>query len=609
MDEWTVVRRGRPRDRPHPRINYPDQDSRDRPPRTYAEAVRSSGPAINKPRMENNKPRRGESFYPTRYYYNTEQRRPNVKYGERSYNNPPGLRKNTARSANESQKDTQLGQQIRKIYNLIRQVHHLDNVSVKTDIDNKKQPVTFKRLTDLLVSTIKPVSMTEKTLLLLEGNAKNWAYSAQLILEDHYMEGIQQSLTDLEPILTQDWRLAFEIAIRWSKRKFQRRLTEETIDKTEALIVSITKPDQQQQPHTTHKTKLTSTTQTQTSPITPRDTLQEPGLLTGGSFPPFAQVDTGTSPIPDHIWSPWPSPVVPLDSPKKQRKSRVSNPCVIDSDNPILDLDLRPTQVSTQIQARQSPKLPEPIIPESQVLVHEPIPEDLSTHEDDSSTEEDDLSVHEQEFSIHEEELDTKTKQLDLSSYTTHEETTATLPTQKPHRHSLTHQKMVEWKLRIHHKWVIMGDSNLSRISGFKIPDLQIESYPEAQFRHAEAILAKTPCSNMVEKIVLSFGLNNRAQKPKETAIKQIQKTFKKAKDTFPHAEIWIPLINYSRDLPKKEQDNLDAINTHIRAHMPYIPVLPSNDFHTEKDKIHWTPITAQAMLDHWSSKLNLVAH
>lgn len=46
--------------------------------------------------------------------------------------------------------------------------------------------------------------MTKKTKELLDGNAQNWTFTTQRILEDHYTEGIQQALTDLETILTPD---------------------------------------------------------------------------------------------------------------------------------------------------------------------------------------------------------------------------------------------------------------------------------------------------------------------------------------------------------------------------------------------------------------------
>ena len=154
-----------------------------------------------------------------------------------------------------------------------------------------------------------------------------------------------------------------------------------------------------------------------------------------------------------------------------------------------------------------------------------------------------------------------------------------------------------------------MGDSNLSRILQYSNPDLQIESYPGAQFRHIEAIVAKFKPTSTVEKVILAAGLNNREQKPKETAIKQMQKALRMAKTTFPAAEIWIPIINYSKNLPKRIQDNVAIMNEHIRTNMPFLPPLPDSDFETEKDNIHWTAVIATAMLNHWTKKLNLTAH
>ena len=69
-----------------------------------------------------------------------------------------------------------------------------------------------------------------------------------------------------------------------------------------------------------------------------------------------------------------------------------------------------------------------------------------------------------------------------------------------------------------------------------KEADLQIEAFPGATFRHAEAIKAKTTLSTKVCKIILAFGLNNRTQKVEETTIKQLQKATKMAKLAFPLA-------------------------------------------------------------------------
>lgn len=150
-----------------------------------------------------------------------------------------------------------------------------------------------------------------------------------------------------------------------------------------------------------------------------------------------------------------------------------------------------------------------------------------------------------------------------------------------------------------------MGDSNLSRFPHFQYQDLQIDSFPGATFRHAEAILAKSEVSTTVEKVILAFGLNNRAQKPQQTTFKQLQRAVRMARISFPQAQIIMPEINFSGRLPHREQDNLRQLNQYITSNHQFIPMLVRKHFSTDQDGIHWSQHTAQHMLEHWVQYLN----
>ena len=171
--------------------------------------------------------------------------------------------------------------------------------------------------------------------------------------------------------------------------------------------------------------------------------------------------------------------------------------------------------------------------------------------------------------------------------------------------HRSTPWKMVAWSLRVDKKWLIMGDSNLSRLPQHTIADLQIESYPGANFRHAGDVISKAAVNTTVETVVLSFGINNRTQKAVLTAVKQLQGAVRAAKRMFPHAEIWIPLVNFSPLLPFAERETLTKLNDHIRKTMPFIPLLEDRLFQVEEDHVHWTDATARAIFDHWVSFLD----
>uniref|UniRef100_A0AAV2LCW5 Uncharacterized protein n=1 Tax=Knipowitschia caucasica TaxID=637954 RepID=A0AAV2LCW5_KNICA len=125
----------------------------------------------------------------------------------------------------------------------------------------------------------------------------------------------------------------------------------------------------------------------------------------------------------------------------------------------------------------------------------------------------------------------------------------------KIEKHKVTNRTKEDWSLRVTRPVLILGDSNVARIKDQTFPFLQIDSVPGANLLHATELLRNTPNQPQVESVVLSFGLNNRQQKQSETGIKQMQSLIREAKKTFPNANIRVPLIQTSRELPPKERD------------------------------------------------------
>ncbi|KAF4094583.1 hypothetical protein G5714_024696 [Onychostoma macrolepis] len=115
-------------------------------------------------------------------------------------------------------------------------VHHLNKTTTKV---TNNTPVTFKRLTDLLVNSIKPALPDDRVKKLLEGNAKNWAHNAQSILEEHYETLVEKTLTELtEQTDPADWFQAFGIAKTWTNKNFGRRVDPEIFTRVEALFTT-----------------------------------------------------------------------------------------------------------------------------------------------------------------------------------------------------------------------------------------------------------------------------------------------------------------------------------------------------------------------------------
>lgn len=505
----------------------------------------------------------------------------------------------------------------KKIFDLIRMIHHLENISPET---TSRQPPTFRLIVEYLSSVIKPAALRPDTQLLLEGNAKNWAYTTQLILDTHYKDGITQLLEELKSLRPTNWREALRIASNWAQRKFGRRLHQGAVDKTRELLQDFLDMDETPSSKLTDKT----TVQTQTDP-SPDSHLPE-----GVHLPEVSHLPEGSrSPEVSHLpegsifqesdfpclgepsitlspHNPFRKDILPQSvRPLEQRQPRVRNPCVVLEEDPLLD-------IQTQILDTQTPSKPVPMVPMVPLTQKSPplrqksptppaeVLVEMVEVEEGPQAEGPTVQDPGEDSSLP--PSDSEGDDIPLSEF-------LVPPPRKfaPIRHLNIRQKMSQWTLTPRKKFLIMGDSNLSRIPGFDQPDLQIDSFPGGTFRHAEGILDKIkPTSVQVEKLVLSFGVLHMDQDPKRTAVKQLQRALKMAKDKFPSAEIWIPLINFSDNLDPECQDNLTELNRHIQANMPFIPKLPADVFQTTADNIHWTKTTADAMLHHWIRHLNL---
>ena len=178
-------------------------------------------------------------------------------------------------------------------------------------------------------------------------------------------------------------------------------------------------------------------------------------------------------------------------------------------------------------------------------------------------------------------------------------------PTTGPTRHINTGKKMSDWSLTLNKKYVIIGDSNVSRLPTYNCPDLQVDSFPGAKLQHAANLIEKATIEVEPEKIILSFGFNNRQQRYRIAAITELQKACRAVTKRLPNTEVFFPLINFARTLPLYEQMMIEHLNNHIKKITGHIPPLPIEQFIVENDGIHWKALTAKAMLQHWKTHLN----
>ncbi|XP_056266743.1 cyclin-dependent kinase 12-like isoform X2 [Pseudoliparis swirei] len=90
-------------------------------------------------------------------------------------------------------------------------------------------------------------------------------------------------------------------------------------------------------------------------------------------------------------------------------------------------------------------------------------------------------------------------------------------------------------------EWLIMGDSNIGRLPAHRMLNLQLDAFPGATFQMAETILRGTRTTDTVKKVILSFGLNDKALRSMEATTEQLLNMLVRAKEAFPKAQIFIP--------------------------------------------------------------------
>lgn len=521
--------------------------------------------------------------------------------------------------------DAQLRRLFKKMFQVIKLVHHFQNVSPKGE--GSDGPRFISRMVEELATMIKPAGPTSQTMQMIQGNAENWGYNTLTILMDHYKEALDKTLEELDELLTPDWKKAFEVSTRWAKRHLQ-RLTRDAIDHAEALIAARVVPEDGQARRPRPRSPQRATTAVQTSVERPRRLVriqEEPSEDPGegpARAPPMAKDTAATTKknvtLPlfmeeeegleeeEEEAEELPSYQVPRDQRVITRRVRAQplreteQPDLIDwvpiertplaSTIPPVNFDLG-SEMGDEAEQDEEDTIQRPRAWGTQSLSPVVASQDQRT----STPRQHQAQVHWSPLEEGEDD-DWPTVLTDF-----------TAGRFRPRRHAPTQRKLTEWELEVNHKWVLLGDSNVGGLPDHSCEDLQIESYPGGHFRHAQNVMEKAVVRTdvVVEKIILAFGINSRANKSKETTVKNLQAAVRAAKTAFPYAEIWIPLINYSTNLPLEEQQNLQTLNDHIQRNMGFLPLLPSHLFQTEPDDIHWTRETSRAMFRHWWRELN----
>lgn len=172
--------------------------------------------------------------------------------------------------------------------------------------------------------------------------------------------------------------------------------------------------------------------------------------------------------------------------------------------------------------------------------------------------------------------------------------------------------KKKNWQLpQFTEQIVVIGDSNVKNMTHAPadIKSIEIHSYPGAKPMHFTTMFKTNQFSHNTKKVILSVGINNRANQ-KKTNDEQLAKMMSAYSKWLPNTKKAITHIQFDRTkLDICEGIMIDKMNTTLRElcqkhNIAFLPPVPEEEFETkqhDKDHIHWTKDTADRILCHWT--------
>jgi hypothetical protein len=481
----------------------------------------------------------------------------------------------------------------KELYQLLQCLHHAEN------INQNQIPKAFTRKQNELKQFIKPAQVSDSFKQHYQIIINTFITDSIKALNHHYEARISELLGYLrsQRIPNNTVRKGANVAMRWAKKNFGKKLTTKTTEKFQQIVSSIPPLSPTLG---NSKTSPPAASQTQ-SPLTPDDcpTLESrftPVDIAGHDIPSTPGASKTTPPVastnqrlpnPDE-WptldslktSDWFTPMdfTGPDIPFTPGTSKTTPP-VASTNQRLLNPDEWPTLDSlktsdwfTPVDTTLSPRNPYNPDPDKSPPIPQP-----------------------------------KRRRIKSPRNT---QTTATGP------QITLHRERSRWKIPpINSRTVVLGDSNLSRVtnSETKVRSIEFHSFPGANIKHFENLLSPTPYrQNTPKTVILSVGINNRTYQP-STLRQQFANMIHNASKTFPNASIHVPLINIPPEIPTHQQTNLGHLNQLIQTLSEHqhtfqvIPKLPQENFKIDlRDsyKIHWTTETANALISHWASYL-----
>lgn len=514
----------------------------------------------------------------------------------------------------------------KQYFKLLQAIHHLE--ILKKASEDGILPPGMTRQISKLTKFIKPSSPNNATTTKVNLMTKQWMEGILGILLEHYDHTVATLLDTLGHFNLD----AFDKAVRWARTRYRRKFTTSSADTARSLLQGQSPSDFPPLPSSTpplfsssgaspvigvitkNRSSFADVVGKGSAPVLPP--VQQEAVEINAPLPLLDISDHHVSPVDISPNSPLPCRTVDdlPPAPGTQRTQELGEETVIartSSDT----LDATRSNDVSPLLAQTLPLTNVAVVLDSSIECISPLADSSQSGEVDAR-----LRAVSGRGLGESAVMQKPPSQVDLmaglgghaesSSHPSSGDGGAVAPLlHRPTRHANTTRKLVDWHLTVSKPIIFLGDSNLSRISSFTHKDIQIDSFPGATFHHLAVILDKLDRHPEVEVIVISAGIVNCVSEHESlTTWKQFLEVVRACKRVFPRAIMYVPLINYSRRLSKEVQELVSIFNSELeRKFDRTIPLLDQTLFQTNaRDGVHWLRRTANKMLEHWLSCLNL---
>lgn len=161
-------------------------------------------------------------------------------------------------------------------------------------------------------------------------------------------------------------------------------------------------------------------------------------------------------------------------------------------------------------------------------------------------------------------------------------------------------------------KTLVIGTSNISKITSPVNDSISLMSFPGAKFFHFASLFRNAKASGIyahVDKVIFACGINDRGNNAAKTTLPSYKRACNAARELFPNAQVFFVLPNWEASLEDRETHNLDQFKKLVQqdksGSVHLIPSIPPSEFLVSHDKVHWTAATANRLLTHWLGYVN----